>query len=73
MSASLSISEICQSRLELWAKEMADCNATPILALSVGHGECSGELHLFAVENISNDELALFLAFCLREVERRAA
>jgi hypothetical protein len=44
MSASLSISEICQSRLELWAKEMADSSATPILALSVGHGEwlCSG-------------------------------
>jgi hypothetical protein len=69
----ISIPAICHERLNEWAKQMGDHNATPMLALAVGHGPNAGELHLYTVSNISDDDLEMFLAFALREIKFRKA
>ncbi|MCU1338802.1 MAG: hypothetical protein JWO19_4383 [Bryobacterales bacterium] len=73
MSTALNIPGICYERLEEWAKQLADRNATPLLVMGLGHGPTEGELHVFTMQGLSNGELSLFLAFALREIQRRAA
>jgi hypothetical protein len=67
----LSVNAICHIRMQEWTKEMVDANATPVFSLAMSHD--THELHLYVPENLASDDLALFLAYALSEIQKKAA
>lgn len=67
----ITLPAICHSRLQEWAKQLADCNCTPVLVMGIGHEENAGEVHLFTMQDFTDDDLQMFLAFAMREIRNR--
>ena len=65
-TTTLSFSDIARARLDEWAKDMGDNEATPVLCFAISHGkENLGTMHLYAPENLANERLADFLCAAL--------
>lgn len=67
----LSVPAICHLRMQEWTKEMVDHNATPIFSIAMSHGPEEGKLHLYVPENLRDEDLALFLAYALNEIQKK--
>jgi hypothetical protein len=67
----ISLPAICYSRMEEWAKQLAERNCTPVLVMGIGHQANSGEVHLFTMQDFSDDDLQMFLAFAQSEIRKR--
>lgn len=68
----VSLPFICDTRMAEWAKQLAERNCTPVLVLGIGHNENAGEVHLFTMQDFSDEDVVMFLAFAQREIRRRS-
>lgn len=64
-------SDITSSRLDEWAARIQTHTATPVLLLSVGHGQHEGELHICSTDDAPDEHLVYFLQFALEQLVAR--
>lgn len=55
------IETICRERLAGWQKRLVEEHATPVLLVSVGHDHKKGQVVLSTTEEMSDEEVMLFL------------
>jgi len=60
--------KITAERLAEWANTCNQQHATPAMMLAIGHDEHSGDLHLFAPENLAKRELLALIRYAYRTV-----
>lgn len=53
--------EICYDRVARWIERLIKEHSTPIVLVGVGHDHKSGHLVLLTVEELTNDQIVLFL------------
>ena len=65
------IRDICDERLSAWEELLVKNHATPALLVGLGHDATSGQIHLLTVDDITLEQMQIFLAFAYNEVTRR--
>jgi hypothetical protein len=64
------VREICRQRLAGWTKKLVAEHATPVILLGIGHDGKSGEIVLCTTEDMSHENLELFVRAALLGVMR---
>lgn len=59
---------INDERLGRWKIQLNRKHATPVLLLGIGHDHNSGNLTLLTTEDITDEELKLFLEYALKSL-----
>jgi hypothetical protein len=62
------IKTICQERLGSWQERLVESHATPAVLLGVGHDQHSGDIVICTVEEMSNENIILFLQDALTKL-----
>jgi hypothetical protein len=62
---------ITEERLNRWMDKLAAEDATPLILVAVGHNRNSGKLVVCTVEDVPDDQLALYLRGAAKELDRR--
>lgn len=62
---------ITRDRLARWGAILKEHVATPVLVLGVGHGPKAGELSVCCTEDMSNEQLLLFVKAAFELIIRR--
>jgi len=67
------IRSICAERLGKWQERLVSEHSTPVLLLGVGHDSKKGQMVVVTLEDMSDNDLFLFVDGCRRELLDRIA
>lgn len=66
------LKEIYEARWLEWRKEVIDNISTPVLLISMGHGEKIGELNLSTCEEVDDFDIRRMLVTAIRLLDKKA-
>jgi hypothetical protein len=63
------IKEVCEERLAHWTQGLVSEHATPIILVGVGHDHNAGMVTVYTCQEITDQEIALFLMSVLNRLQ----
>jgi hypothetical protein len=64
------IEKICRDRLDRWIQNLVKEHATPVVLVGVGHDDQSGKVVICTTEEMSQEDIGLFLVGAIKELSK---
>lgn len=67
----VNVKYINEERLGRWRVRMNRTHSTPVLMVTVGHDHNQGQMHVLTTEDMTNENLILFLTAALAQLQQK--